>query len=106
MHFDFSHFPQGAALSTMTGFLTYGNKKFAHLDNDLRKLLPPLYSSMKELLPYVDHDAAAFNDYMVSSSLTTHVSLFCHHGSFVLVSFNSYEKGRILFKGKVVGPIY
>ena len=56
---------QGAALGTMTGFLTYGNKKFVHLDDSMRKLLPPLYATMKELLPYVDHDAAAFNDYMV-----------------------------------------
>ncbi len=56
---------QGASLGTMAGFLTYGNKKFHHLDSKMRTLIPPLYDTMKELLPYVDHDAAAFNDYMV-----------------------------------------
>jgi len=54
----------GAALGTMVGFLTYGNKKFASIDPQMRTLIPPLYSTMKELLPYVDHDAAAFNEYM------------------------------------------
>jgi len=49
----------------MVGFLTFGNKKFHHLDSQLRKLLEPLYRTMKELIPFVDADAAAFNDYMV-----------------------------------------
>jgi len=56
---------QGAALGAMVGFLTYGNKKFRHLDAQMRKLLEPLYRTMKELIPFVDADAAAFNDYMV-----------------------------------------
>jgi len=46
----------------MVGFLTFGNKKFRHLDTQMRKLLEP---TMKELIPFVDADAAAFNDYMV-----------------------------------------
>ena len=54
----------------MVGFLTYGNKKFHSLDPQMRKLIPPLYATMKDLLPYVDHDAAAFNEYMVSVGLT------------------------------------
>ncbi|ELU10690.1 hypothetical protein CAPTEDRAFT_151128 [Capitella teleta] len=54
----------GAALSSMAGFLTYGNRKFEHLDGNMRQLLPPLYSTMKELMHYIDADAAAFNDYM------------------------------------------
>ena len=49
----------------MVGFLTYGNKKFSHLDTQMRRLLEPLYKTMKELLPFVDADAAAFNDFMV-----------------------------------------
>ena len=56
---------QGASLASMAGFLTYGNRKYEALDNQMRKLLPPLYASMKTLLPFVDADAAAFNDYMV-----------------------------------------
>lgn len=51
----------------MVGFLTYGNKKFHHLDKQMRKLLAPLYKTMKDLMVFIDADAAAFNDYMVSS---------------------------------------
>ena len=56
---------QGVALGAMVGFLTYGNKKFHHLDAQMRRLLEPLYKTMKELIPFADADAAAFNDYMV-----------------------------------------
>jgi len=49
----------------MVGFLTYGNKKFHHLDSQMRRLLEPLYGTMKELIPFVDADSAAFNEYMV-----------------------------------------
>ena len=56
---------QGAALGAMVGFLTYGNKKYHHLDGKMRKLLEPLYKTMKDLMQYIDADAAAFNDYMV-----------------------------------------
>jgi glutamate formiminotransferase/formiminotetrahydrofolate cyclodeaminase len=54
----------GAALGAMVGFLTYGNKKFHHLDGQMRRLLEPLYRTMKELMPFVDADAMAFSDYM------------------------------------------
>ena len=50
----------------MVGFLTFGSRKFEELDPKMRTLLPPLYKAMKEMLPYVDHDAAAFSDFMVS----------------------------------------
>jgi len=50
----------------MVGFLTYGNKKFQHLDVTMRRVLAPLYKTMKELMVFVDADAAAFNDYMVN----------------------------------------
>jgi glutamate formiminotransferase/formiminotetrahydrofolate cyclodeaminase len=56
---------QGVALGAMVGFLTYGNKKFHHLDAQMRRLLEPLYKTMKELIPFADADATAFNDYMV-----------------------------------------
>ena len=63
----------------MVGFLTYGNKKFADLDPQMRKLIPPMYSAMKELLPYVDHDAAAFNEYMVriETHWYIHWNIYC-----------------------------
>lgn len=51
----------------MVGFLTYGNRKFHHLDTKMRELISPLYKAMKDLLPFVDADAAAFSEYMVSA---------------------------------------
>ena len=50
----------------MVGFMTYGNRKFYDLDARMRKLIPPLYRAMKDLIPFVDADAAAFSEYMVS----------------------------------------
>ena len=50
----------------MVGFLTYGNKKFYELDSKMRTLIPPLYKAMKDLVPFIDADAAAFSEYMVS----------------------------------------
>ena len=57
---------QGAALGSMVGFMTYGNRKFYDLDTKMRGLIPPLYKAMKDLIPFVDADAAAFSEYMVS----------------------------------------
>lgn len=59
----------GAALGAMVGFLTYGNKKFHHLDGQMRQLLAPLYKTMKDLMVFIDADAAAFNDYMTAVKL-------------------------------------
>lgn len=59
----------GAALGAMAGFLSYGNKKFYELDAKMRKLLPPLYKTMKDLMAFVDADAAAFSEYMLASKL-------------------------------------
>ena len=56
---------QGAALASMVGFLTYGRKKYQPLDSKMRELLPGLYTAMKDLVPFVDHDAAAYSDFMV-----------------------------------------
>lgn len=52
----------------MVGFLTYGNKKFSHLDSQMRQVLAPLYKTMKDLMVFIDADAAAFNDYMVCTN--------------------------------------
>ena len=59
------HVSQGAALGSMVGFMTYGNRKFYELDSKMRELIPSLYKAMKDLLPFVDADAAAFSEYMV-----------------------------------------
>lgn len=55
----------GSALATMVGFLSYGNRKFEHLDKEMRKLLPELYECTKKLMPIVDHDAVVYEDFMV-----------------------------------------
>ncbi|KAH3706117.1 hypothetical protein DPMN_065497 [Dreissena polymorpha] len=59
----------GAALGSMVGFLTYGNKKFFELDAQMRQLIPPLYKAMKDLTPFIDADAAAFSEYMLALKL-------------------------------------
>ncbi len=56
----------GAALGAMMGWMSYGNKKFEHLDSAMRKNIPPLHEAMKLLIPMIDADTNAFNDYMVA----------------------------------------
>ncbi|MBS1551957.1 MAG: cyclodeaminase/cyclohydrolase family protein, partial [Bacteroidetes bacterium] len=45
------------------------NKKFEHLDSTMRKLIPPLHEKMKQLIPLIDADTNAFNDYMTAMKL-------------------------------------
>jgi glutamate formiminotransferase/formiminotetrahydrofolate cyclodeaminase len=54
----------GAALGAMVGWMSYGNRKFEHLDGAMRRLLPPLLSSMESQIPGIDADTDAFTDYM------------------------------------------
>lgn len=54
----------GAALGAMMGWMSYGNRKFEHLDSKMRKLIPPLDQAMKKLIPMIDADTDAFSDYM------------------------------------------
>jgi len=54
----------GTALGTMVAHLTYGWKKFDHLDDQLRATIPPLYHITEKLVPMIDADTDAFNDYM------------------------------------------
>jgi glutamate formiminotransferase/formiminotetrahydrofolate cyclodeaminase len=55
---------QGVALGTMMGWMSYGSKKFEHLDSKMREFIPPLNDAMKKLIPMIDADTNAFNDYM------------------------------------------
>ncbi|XP_070567035.1 formimidoyltransferase-cyclodeaminase-like [Ptychodera flava] len=59
----------GAALGSMVGWMTYGNKKFYPLEEEMRKLIPPLHHAMHELIPMVDADTTAFNQYMAACKL-------------------------------------
>jgi glutamate formiminotransferase/formiminotetrahydrofolate cyclodeaminase len=59
----------GAALGAMMGWMTYGKRKFEAQDAVMRRLIPPLHAAMLELIPMIDADTAAFNDYMAALGL-------------------------------------
>jgi glutamate formiminotransferase/formiminotetrahydrofolate cyclodeaminase len=59
----------GAGLGAMMGWMSYGSKKFEHLDSKMRQFIPPLHFAMKELISMIDADTNAFNDYMVAMRL-------------------------------------
>lgn len=54
----------GTGLGCMVAQLTYGVRKFEHLDSDMRRIIPPLNNATKDLIPMIDADTNAFNDYM------------------------------------------
>jgi len=54
----------GVGLGCMVGQLTFGIRKFEDVDKEIRKLIPPLYNSVQKLVPMIDADTNAFNDYM------------------------------------------
>lgn len=56
----------GAALGAMVGWLTYGRRKYEHLDAVMRRNLPPLVRIQEELLRAIDRDSEAFEDYMTA----------------------------------------
>lgn len=59
----------GAGLACMVGQLTYGVRKFENVDKEIRQLIPPLYNTVQKLIPMVDADTNAFNDYMEAMRL-------------------------------------
>jgi glutamate formiminotransferase/formiminotetrahydrofolate cyclodeaminase len=59
----------GAGLGAMMGWMSYGNKKFEHLDSKMRKNIPPLNDAMLKLIPLIDADTNAFNDYMTAMKM-------------------------------------
>jgi glutamate formiminotransferase / formiminotetrahydrofolate cyclodeaminase len=59
----------GAALGAMVGWLTYGRRKYEHLDSVIRQHLPPLVEIQETLLRAVDRDSDAFTDYMVAMGM-------------------------------------
>ncbi|MBR9974390.1 MAG: cyclodeaminase/cyclohydrolase family protein, partial [Bacteroidetes bacterium] len=54
----------GAALGAMVGWMTYGKRKYEDKDATMRRLIPPLHEAMRKLIPMIDADTNAFNDYM------------------------------------------
>jgi len=59
----------GCGLGAMVGKLTYGKKQWETLDNRMRGIIPPLHAAMLDILPMVDADTEAFNDYMTAMKL-------------------------------------
>jgi glutamate formiminotransferase/formiminotetrahydrofolate cyclodeaminase len=59
----------GAALGAMMGWMTYGKRKFEDRDEAIRKLISPLDQAMRDLIPMIDADTNAFNDYMSALAL-------------------------------------
>lgn len=59
----------GAGLGAMMGWMSYGTKKFEHLDSIMRQNIPPLHENMMKLIPMIDADTNAFNDYMTAMKL-------------------------------------
>jgi glutamate formiminotransferase / formiminotetrahydrofolate cyclodeaminase len=59
----------GVALGAMVGWLTFGRRKYEHLEGVMRQHLPPLVEIQEALLRGVDRDSDAFNDYMVAMGM-------------------------------------
>jgi len=59
----------GAALGAMVGWLTYGRRKYEHLDQVMRASIPPLVEVQQALLRAVDRDTEAFDCYMKALAL-------------------------------------
>ncbi len=54
----------GAGLGSMVAKLTQGVRKFEALEPTMRKIIPPLHEASLALIPMIDADTNAFNDYM------------------------------------------
>lgn len=55
----------GTGLGAMAAKLTYGVRKFEDLDSQMRAVIPPLHDQTRALIPMIDADTEAFNDYMI-----------------------------------------
>jgi len=54
----------GTGLGSMVAKLTLGVRKFEDLDAKMRKFAKPLHNAAKDLIPMIDADTDAFNDYV------------------------------------------
>lgn len=59
----------GAGLATMVGQLTYGIRKFEDVDKQIRAVLPKLFDTTQSLIPMIDKDTQAFDEYMAAMRL-------------------------------------
>merc|ERR1712168_1661685 len=56
----------GAGLAAMVGQLTYGKRQWESLDATMRRLIPIVDKASRQMIPMIDADTNAFNDYMVA----------------------------------------
>lgn len=54
----------GAGLGSMVTWLTYGVRKFEEHENVLRNIIPNIVETAERLIPQIDADTNAFNDYI------------------------------------------
>ncbi len=59
----------GAGLGAMAAKLTLGVRKFEDLDPKMREIVPPLHHAAEKLIPMIDEDTHAFNDYIDATRL-------------------------------------
>jgi glutamate formiminotransferase/formiminotetrahydrofolate cyclodeaminase len=55
----------GAGLGAMVAKLTFGVRKFEDLDSRMRAIIPTLHETATALIPMIDADTNAFNEYMI-----------------------------------------
>jgi len=54
----------GIGLGAMAAKLTYGVRKFESVDREMRTAIAPLHDLSSQLIPMIDADTNAFNEYM------------------------------------------
>ncbi|NLV93709.1 MAG: glutamate formimidoyltransferase [Candidatus Riflebacteria bacterium] len=59
----------GSGLGAMVSKLTYGVRKFEEHENALRKIIPILHNTTMNLIPMIDADTNAFNDFVEAMRL-------------------------------------
>jgi glutamate formiminotransferase/formiminotetrahydrofolate cyclodeaminase len=59
----------GSGLAAMVAKLTHGVRKFEHLDEKMRLIIPALHETTMNLIPMIDADTNAFNDYVAAIRL-------------------------------------
>lgn len=59
----------GAGLGSMAAKLTLGVRKFEDVDSKMREIIPALHNASNALIPMIDADTEAFNDYIKAISL-------------------------------------
>lgn len=59
----------GTGLGAMVSKLTYGMRKFDNLRDKMRETIPTLHKTTMNLIPMIDADTNAFNDYVAAMRL-------------------------------------